>query len=265
MKRIFLLVVGALMPFVVAAQSERTAVAVDVTVQRVHTTPGPYARFAQRLLGVRSATQEGVAYSILGAEIALSDVAPVAGELPEATVERGYEVRDLLPADKLDLEDTTDLTEKAVRAADLLFSVRRARLDLITGDAGEYVFGAGLPVALERLDAMEQQLLELFVGRRIVSVDTQRVVLSPMEGENHQTVTHFSAESGLGGKGEELSVRYRPEEINLPMEMPVQPKKGAPVVMKRVAVQTLCTVELDGKALAQRTLPMLQFGYDLAQ
>ena len=68
----------------------------------------------------------------------------------------------------------TDLQTAARNAAAAIFSLRKHRLDLISGEAGENVFGAGLPVALERLDRLEQEYLELFLGRRVVTTETRR-------------------------------------------------------------------------------------------
>ena len=57
--------------------------------------------------------------------------------------------------------------EPAAQAAQSIFTIRKKRMDLITGDAGENVFGAGLKDALEALDAREQAYLELFLGKKI--------------------------------------------------------------------------------------------------
>lgn len=57
-------------------------------------------------------------------------------------------------------------------AANAIFSLRRHRIDLVTGEAGENVFGAGLKAALEEIDRLEQEYLSLFLGKQF----RQRIV-----------------------------------------------------------------------------------------
>ena len=51
----------------------RTILAVDVTVERDLTLTGPYARYAQKYLGVRGPLADKTTWSITGAQIALLD------------------------------------------------------------------------------------------------------------------------------------------------------------------------------------------------
>ena len=63
-------------------------------------------------------------------------------------------------------DDTTrsykEREDAAQQAAQMIFSIRKHRMELITGEAGENVFGGGLKDALDALDEKEQELLELF-------------------------------------------------------------------------------------------------------
>ncbi|HAY31196.1 DUF4831 family protein, partial [Alistipes sp.] len=52
----------------------------------------------------------------------------------------------------------------AADAANMIFSLRRHRLDLVTGEAGENVFGGGLKAALDEISRLEQEYLALFLG-----------------------------------------------------------------------------------------------------
>ena len=68
--------------------------------------------------------------------------------------------------------------EAAANAAQAIFSIRKHRMDLITGEAGENVFGAGLKDALAALDAAE-------AAEAIFSLRKHRIELITGEaGEN---------------------------------------------------------------------------------
>ncbi|WP_294598198.1 DUF4831 family protein [uncultured Rikenella sp.] len=71
----------------------------------------------------------------------------------------------------------TSMVEKsteqlAADAANAIFTLRKRRFDLVTGEMGEHVFGAGLPAALKEIDRLEAEYLSLFIGKRY----TQRIV-----------------------------------------------------------------------------------------
>ena len=84
---------------------------------------------------------------------------------------------------------TPGTEQQAAAAADMIFSLRRSRKELITGDAGENVFGGGLKDALEALDAKEQAYLELFLGKKVVTTYTHRVVI-PMSSSSQTRRDH---------------------------------------------------------------------------
>ena len=149
-----------------------TVLAADITVRCEKIVCGPYARYAQKFLGLRAPLTDKTVYTVADAAIALmpGERYVTAGELPASTCRvESYEAQGAdfarLQTDRLDMTET-DLQTAARNAAAAIFSLRKHRLDLISGEAGENVFGAGLPVALERLDRLEQEYLELFLGRR---------------------------------------------------------------------------------------------------
>ena len=50
---------------------------------------------------------------------------------------------------------------------------------------------------MERLDRLEQEYLELFLGRRVVTTETRRFRVTPAEGKLQQIVCRFSPDAGL--------------------------------------------------------------------
>ena len=146
----------------------RTILAVDVTVEHDVTLSGPYARYAQKYLGVRAPLTDKTVWSVLldgDTYLNAAAPAPASTRVLSHTASENKFAR--LQPDKTDM--TTPALEDAARtAAAQIFSLRRHRIELVTGEAGENVFGEGLKAALEEIDRLEQSYLELFLGKRIV-------------------------------------------------------------------------------------------------
>ena len=146
----------------IVVSQPRTVLAVDVTAERDVTLSGPYARYAQKFLGVRAPLTDKMSWAVTGASVALLDPkacldAPAPAQ-PSRTVMSHATSEDefsRLQADKNDMA-VLALEDAAREAANTIFSLRRHRIELITGEAGENVFGEGLKAALAEIDRMEQ-------------------------------------------------------------------------------------------------------------
>ena len=153
----------------------------------------------------------------------------------------------------------------ARNAAAAIFSLRKHRLDLISGEAGENVFGAGLPVALERLDRLEQEYLELFLGRRVVTTETRRFRVTPAEGKLQQIVCRFSPDAGLlpanDLTGDIVLLQYEPQGMAVD-EAGVRPTSST--IPYRIAALTRCSLIAAGQEQAAQVLPVFQFGRTIA-
>ena len=158
----------------IVVSQPRTVLAVDVTAERDVTLSGPYARYAQKFLGVRAPLTDKMSWAVTGASVALLDPkacldAPAPAQ-PSRTVMSHATSEDefsRLQADKNDMA-VLALEDAAREAANTIFSLRRHRIELITGEAGENVFGEGLKAALAEIERLEQSYLELFLGKRVV-------------------------------------------------------------------------------------------------
>ena len=176
----------------VAVVAEVDPVVVNVTL-RVATeqfTPGIYARYAQKYLGKRATLSEYSSIELIDGRMALGTaekVAPKVAQEPYA-----------LPLSTNRLNATAQTTEEqAAATAELLFSLRKHRLDLITGEAGENVFGAGLKAALDEIARMEREYLDMFYGSKSVSEQlyTFNVTITP--DKNEYMVCRFSDKVGI--------------------------------------------------------------------
>ena len=87
--------------------------------------------------------------------------------------------------------------EQAAATAKMIFSLRQHRLELITGETGENVFGAGLKAALDEIARIEKECLDMFYGTTTISeeVHTFNVVLTTDRKE--YVVCRFSDDAGV--------------------------------------------------------------------
>lgn len=248
-----------------------TVLAADITVRCEKIVCGPYARYAQKFLGLRAPLTDKTVYTVADAAIALmpGERYVTAGELPDSTCRvESYEAQGAdfarLQTDRLDMTET-DLQTAARNAAAAIFSLRKHRLDLISGEAGENVFGAGLPVALERLDRLEQEYLELFLGRRVVTTETRRFRVTPAEGKLQQIVCRFSPDAGLlpanDLTGDIVLLQYEPQGMAVD-EAGVRPTSST--IPYRIAALTRCSLIAAGQEQAAQVLPVFQFGRTIA-
>ena len=248
-----------------------TVLAADITVRCEKIVCGPYARYAQKFLGLRAPLTDKTVYTVADAAIALmpGERYVTARELPASTCRvESYEAQGAdfarLQTDRLDMTET-DLQTAARNAAAAIFSLRKHRLDLISGEAGENVFGAGLPVALERLDRLEQEYLELFLGRRVVTTETRRFRVTPAEGKLQQIVCRFSPDAGLlpanDLTGDIVLLQYEPQGMAVD-EAGVRPTSST--IPYRIAALTRCSLIAAGQEQAAQVLPVFQFGRTIA-
>lgn len=107
--------------------------------------------------------------------------------------------------------------QMASDAAELIFRIRKKRIELITGDIGEAVYGEGLKAALEEMDKIEKEYVSLFVGKRYTQLITRVVTAVPEIGKNRITICRFSDAKGIVAdtdvSGRPINVELTPEKI----------------------------------------------------
>lgn len=252
----------------IAVSQPRTILAVDVRVACETIVAGPYARYAQKYLGVRAPLTDKTIWTVEGASVALLDPAAAfaadspAG--PSTAVVSHAEADGEFPRMPVDKSSATVLAlEDAARdAANAIFSLRRHRVELITGEAGENVFGEGLRAALDEIARLEQGYLELFLGKRIVSAESRRYVVSPQADKKQYVVCRFTASEGLlpasDLSGDMVVLQIDPSG-NLASDLEAGPKESS-VVACRLADPSVCTVVCGGREYARTVLPIFEFG-----
>lgn len=274
MKRIFIFVFALSVAVTLSAQSivrsgfyiqdgtpvisnPESSVSLTITVEKSTFKPGVFARYAQKLLGVRASLAERT-------ETKLSSVKLLAQEPatpPVSTISGGVE-EVILPAFRIDNRAMT-LEQQAEAAAELIFSLRRHRKELIMGEVGENVFGAGLAAALSQMDAMEQQCLTMFYGTTVTEVKESRFTIVPTSSEKNYIVCRYRENDGVlplsDLSGEPVMVTFTPSKVNL-LSLPVATDKDK--VTSEYLIAADCKVELfmGTSSVATLDLPIFQYG-----
>ncbi len=252
-----------------AVSDPSTSVAVDLIIEKEQTVVGPYARYAQKFLNMRGSLVDKTVYSLKGVKLAvtggedvIADAVPAAEVTETSYMGSASEFAKVLP-DRMSATAVSE-EEAAADAAQAIFSIRKHRMDLITGEAGENVFGAGLKDALAALDAAEQEYLELFFGKRVVTTSVERVVIPMIEGVQSYAVARISSSAGViaadAKDGDAVTLEVAPSgRARLSSIVEADPKSKTAVKV-RVADPSTCTVKVGDKVLTSAVLPLFEMG-----
>ncbi|MBR4952347.1 MAG: DUF4831 family protein [Alistipes sp.] len=210
---------------VVVAEAN-TTLAVDIVVEKEQFVAGPYAKHAQRLLGTNALLVDKVIYRIVESDVSVAEnsayIAPESVDLSKFSEEATVEFPKVLP-DRLSKNNLT-IDQAADRAAAQIYALRTARLELVTAELGDGVYGAGLESALREIDRLEQEYLELFYGKRIVTYSHQRyyVTVKPAEFEKIEPVVPAESAEPAEAPAEDKSAKKakKPAEEVAPQPEP---------------------------------------------
>ena len=241
----------------VVVSEATTTLVVDLTVECEEFEAGVYARYAQKYFGKRALLVSRMSYALVGGDVAVLDApsyyAAPANIVTESVVTAGDKVMvDRLAADELTQE------EAAKRAAERIFELRAARQDILLGEYGDGVYGAGLEAALREIERLEGEYLKLFYGTRTVTTTTHRYTMPVSADMPNNVIARFNSEEGLLAKdnvaGDIVMVSVTPSEMSYPASNP----KGT--VAYRYANNANVVVSFAQEVLARRVLPIFEFG-----
>lgn len=241
----------------VVVSEATTTLVVDLTVECEEFEAGVYARYAQKYFGKRASLVSRMSYTLVGGDVAVLDApsyyAAPANVVNESVVVAGDRVMvDRLSADELTQE------EAAKRAAERIFELRAARQDILLGEYGDGVYGAGLEAALREIERLEGEYLKLFYGTRTVTTTTHRYTMPVSADLPNNVIARFNSEEGLLAKdnvaGDIVMVSVTPSEMSYPASNP----KGT--VAYRYANNANVAVSFAQEVLARRVLPIFEFG-----
>ena len=239
-----------------------TTLAVDIYVEHEQVVVGPYARSAQKYFGQRPPLVDKSVYRVTNVEVAVvEDIDYAAAPVADAEVVRPM-FRDCATFATV-LPNRLSAAEKqpeqaAEEAASILFELRNARLELITGEYGDGVYGAGMESALREIDRMEQAMMELFYGKHTITRSVSRREITVEADKTSYIVARFNSEDGVLASdnlaGEIVLLSIQPSN----MEYPTGDEKGR--VEYRYANNASVGVTIGQQKYAERVLPIYEFG-----
>ncbi|MBR5484008.1 MAG: DUF4831 family protein [Alistipes sp.] len=238
-----------------------TTLAVDLVFETEQVVVGPYAKYAQKYLETRGALVDKSTTSLKSAKLAIvTDNALAAGTVAEPTTTISSYLGSENEFPKISPDRTSSsamsLDDAAAQAAQAIFTIRKNRMDLISGEAGENVFGGGLKDALEALDAKEQAYLELFLGKKVTTTYTQRVIVPIVTGENEYVIAHTTS-----GKPEDIKLVLTPSEATPKFSTlsEVDPRDKTAIAV-RIANIATCAVKVGNNVVGSASLPIFELG-----
>lgn len=255
--------------FPVAAQTPHdagglTTLSVNVVVQRQEIVTGPYARYAQKYLGVTAPLADKIIYEVAKVTVLDNSEIPYYSEysenrvLPHMNPESGFP---RLTVDKT-AAAALSLEENARLAAEKIFEIRRIRLDLISGEVGENVFGGGLSSALAELSRLEEEYLSLFLGKQSVRFDEKQYRVTPIKNKATYTVCRFSPTDGLLSaddlSGVPMVLELKPADESVADMPETKGKPSSRAVPVLVPAYMQCRIILDGTELTSGVFDIRQ-------
>ncbi len=141
----------------------------------------------------------------------------------------------------------------------------KRRFDLVSGEAGENVFGAGLSAALDELKRQEDAYIALFMGTHTTEQIVRTYEVVPEAGKTTVIVCRFSETGGLLADSD---LTGRPVLLEMTPEQKVQntvlPRPGGREsrgsVFYRVADIARCRLLDEMNVLLDERVPIYQFG-----
>ena len=240
----------------VVVSEATTTLVVDLVVECEEFEAGKYARYAQKYLGKRASLVNRVSYSLVGADVAVLN-APAYYAADAAVTNTVEAVADEASVDRLSMDELTE-EQAAKQAAARIFELRAVRQDLVLGEFGDGVYGAGLEAALREIERLENDYMALFFGVRTMTTTTHRLLLPVSADAPNSVVARFNSEEGVLAKdnlaGDIVVVAITPSEMTYPTSNP----KGT--VAYRYANNASVSVSLAQSVLTTRILPIYEFG-----
>lgn len=150
--------------------------------------------------------------------------------------------------------------QMAADAASVIFRIRKSRLDLITGDMGEYVFGEGLRAALEQMDRIESEYLALFMGKRYVQITEHNFSVVPEAGKARLVAFRFSDSKGFAAASDLSASPYNLEFVPQSTAAFASNKKGVRTITYRIPLMEQVTLTNGSNILTTLRAPIYQKG-----
>ena len=238
-----------------------TTLAVDITIETEQVVVGPYAKYAQKYLETRGTLVDKSTTTVKSAKIAIvADDALMAGKIAEPeTIVASYMGSEVefpkISPDRIS-SSAMSLDDAAAEAAQAIYRIRKNRMELISGEAGENVFGGGLKDALAELDAKEQAYLELFLGKKVTTTYTERIIVPVVAGVNEYSISRTK-----NSKPEDIKLVLTPSEATPKFStLSEADPRDKTAIAVRIANIANCEVKVGDKVIGSASLPIFELG-----
>ena len=152
------------------------------------------------------------------------------------------------------------LEDKAAEAAEMILSVRKDRLNIVSGNTDASYSGEAMGAALRELDRIEKEYMALFEGYTVKRSYTATFDVVPVSGEMRYLAFRLTDNGPVpdGTKGVPYYLELEPEKMVLPEEG----KSKGKVTPVRYRIPAICRVKLtrDGIRLTESRIPVYQLG-----
>jgi len=170
--------------------------------------------------------------------------------------------------------EAKSIAAEAQAVAKQIFRIREVRMYLLSGEVEHApADGTAMKLVLEELGKQEQQLTELFTGTLSATTLHKHVSYLPMaeDGKNFHKKLYFSADHGFttseNAEAEEIGVtiQHTRPQVTAAADDSKNKKKGnePSQIVYNLPGQGQVMVRYRGETLAERTLPLAQFGIDV--
>ena len=158
--------------------------------------------------------------------------------------------------------------KKAAETAEMILSLRKQRLQIVTGDTDATYSGEAMAAAIEELTRLEKEYMTLFTGYTETQVQKKNFELIPDPSRESQKYIAFRLSDTAGLlpadnlSGKPIVLELIPQEIAALEQNPEAESKKAPVASVYYRIPSVCTVKLiEGiDVLLQTRIPVYQLG-----
>ena len=158
------------------------------------------------------------------------------------------------------------LESRAKEAAEMIFNLRKKRVQIVTGDTDATFSGEAMQAAVSEISRLENEYMSMFIGYSEYSEQQMNYEIVPSKDNESQLYVAFRLSDSKGlVPADDLSGKPYLMEL-VPQDVKIPDEKGARVkgIVAHYRIPAVCTVKLsDGvNVLLQSRIPVYQLGVE---
>ncbi len=178
---------------------------------------------------------------------------------PEAKVEKSdFYSNMVLTEEQLAANSTAKMAELAAKQ---IYRIRENRIALLSGENDKMpADGESLKLMLKGMDKMEKSLVELFAGKKTVTVEKKRFTIDLSSDSKNQVLCRLSAINGLVAADDLSGAPVYVSVTTTKNETPAIDAKKKDVLYYSLPGSAKITVTQDKETLTEKEIPVAQLG-----